>query len=326
MSRAEPVAARWAARLPAGLAFALRELRGARQGFAVFLSCLAFGVAAIAGIGSFSRALSDGLEREGRAILGGDAAFTLTQREASDLELGFFSVRGEVSRVASLRAMARTAAGEAALAELKAVDAVYPLAGRLELSPQMSAGALFAPGRGLPGAAAEAALLARLGLRIGDEVRIGDARFEIRAEIVSEPDKLSSGIGLGPRLMISAGDLPATGLIRPGSLVRWSYRLLLPDAAPQTLDALMGAAHERFDDAGFEMRTRAGATPSSSATWIASASSSPWWRSPRCWWAASASPMRCRAISPESARPSPPSRRWAPRAARCSPPTPWKWG
>ncbi|MEP9349555.1 FtsX-like permease family protein [Xanthobacter sp. KR7-225] len=249
-------------RLPAALAFALRELRGARQGFGVFLLCLALGVAAIAGIGSFARALTEGLDREGRAILGGDAAFTLTQREASDIELGFFTLRGEVSRVASLRAMARTLAGEAALAELKAVDPVYPLAGRLELSPSMSPGALFAPGHGLPGAAAEPALLARLGLAIGDKVKIGDAMFEIRAALVSEPDKLSAGIGLGPRLLISVGDLPATGLVQPGSLVRWSYRLRLPETAPpEALDALMDAAHERFDDAGFEMRTRHGATP-----------------------------------------------------------------
>ncbi|MBB6308524.1 ABC transporter permease [Xanthobacter tagetidis] len=247
--------------MPAAIAFALRELRGARQGFTVFLLCLALGVAAIAGIGSFARALTEGLDREGRSILGGDASFTLTQREASEMELGFLSGHGEVNRVATLRAMARTAAGDAALAELKAVDPNYPLAGQLELSPPQPPGTLFAPGRGLPGAAAEPALLGRLGLKIGDQVKLGDATFEIRAELVSEPDKLSAGIGLGPRLIISAGDLPATGLIQPGSLVRWSYRVLLPDAAPAALDALMEAAHARFDDAGFEMRTRHGATP-----------------------------------------------------------------
>ena len=63
------------------LRFALRELRGGVRGFGVFLACLALGVAAIAGVGSFSRALTDGLAREGTSLLGGDAAFSLIQRE-----------------------------------------------------------------------------------------------------------------------------------------------------------------------------------------------------------------------------------------------------
>jgi putative ABC transport system permease protein len=38
----------------------------------VFIACIALGVAAIAGVGSFARSLGDGLAREGRVILGGD--------------------------------------------------------------------------------------------------------------------------------------------------------------------------------------------------------------------------------------------------------------
>ena len=54
--------------------FALREMRGGLRGFAVFIACIALGVAAIAGVGSFARSLGDGLAREGRVILGGDVA------------------------------------------------------------------------------------------------------------------------------------------------------------------------------------------------------------------------------------------------------------
>ena len=69
--------------------FALRETRGGLRGFAVFIACIALGVAAIAGVGSFARSLSDGLAREGRAILGGDVAFSLIAREASAAERTF---------------------------------------------------------------------------------------------------------------------------------------------------------------------------------------------------------------------------------------------
>jgi putative ABC transport system permease protein len=69
------------------LRLALRELRGGLRGFYVFIACIALGVMAIAGVGSFARALVDGLAREGRAILGGDLSLSLIQREASTEEL-----------------------------------------------------------------------------------------------------------------------------------------------------------------------------------------------------------------------------------------------
>ncbi len=65
------------------LRLALRDLRGGLRGFYVFIACIALGVMAIAGVGSFSESLSKGLARQGRVILGGDISFSLIQREAS---------------------------------------------------------------------------------------------------------------------------------------------------------------------------------------------------------------------------------------------------
>ena len=84
--RALPAPRRRHARLPLTLRLALREVRGGLRGFAVFIACIAIGVAAIAGITSVSRSLGDGLGREGRRILGGDLTFSLINREASPAE------------------------------------------------------------------------------------------------------------------------------------------------------------------------------------------------------------------------------------------------
>ena len=70
------------------LRFAARELRGGLRGFYVFIACIALGVMAIAGIGSVAAGLADGLAREGRVILGGDLAFSLSLREAGADERG----------------------------------------------------------------------------------------------------------------------------------------------------------------------------------------------------------------------------------------------
>jgi len=104
-------------RLRTALRFAWRELRGGLRGFGVFIACIALGVMAIAGVGSVAASLSEGLAREGRTLLGGDAAFSLMQREAKPDEIAFLRSRGEVSVAATLRAMARTGDGRLALVE-----------------------------------------------------------------------------------------------------------------------------------------------------------------------------------------------------------------
>ena len=55
-----------------------------------------------------------------------------------------------------------------------------------------------------------------------------------------------------------------TGLVQPGSLVRWHYRVRLPDAAASdaAIRAVVATAGERFGDAGWDIRTRTTASPS----------------------------------------------------------------
>ncbi len=243
------------------LRFALREMRGGLRGFYVFIACIALGVMAIAGVGSVSSSLGDGLAREGKVILGGDVSFSLIQREATDEENKFVAQRGRMSVAATMRAMSQTSDGRSALVELKAVDRHYPLYGELSLEPAMNLSALLAERDGVFGVAAAPALLARLNLKTGDRISVGATHFEIRAVLNSEPDKLAGGIDFGPRLLMSEAALRTTGLLQPGSLVRWRYRLSLPDASEQATNAIADAAQAQLPDAGWEIRSRTNASP-----------------------------------------------------------------
>ncbi|MGU3492689.1 ABC transporter permease [Xanthobacteraceae bacterium A53D] len=248
-------------RLKAAFTFALRELRGAKRGFGIFLACLVLGVMSIAGVGSFARALTDGLAREGRSILGGDAAFTLVQREATAEEQAVLAAGGTMGRVALSRAMARIPSGDATLVELKAVGGTYPQVGTAELQPAIPFADALKEDGGVFGAVADEMLFSRLELKVGDRIQVGDATFQLRAVLASEPDRLSTGVGFGPRLMISDAALPATGLVQPGSLIRWSYRVVLPDPSPQALEAFVEKVRADAPQAGFEVRTRDSASP-----------------------------------------------------------------
>src|SRR3984885_9354350 len=243
--------------------YALRELRGGLSGFYVFIACIALGVMAIAGVGSVAASLGEGLAREGRTLLGGDVAFSLIQREAKPEEVAFLRSRGQVSVAATLRAMARSGDGQLALVELKAVDETYPMLGELTLNPKMPIADLLAERDGAFGAAVDPTLLARLGLKVGDRVSIGKATFQMRSVVDAEPDKLAGGLGFGPRFLVSEPALRATGLLQPGSLVRWIYRLKLPDDAANdaAATALIDNVRTALPQAGWEIRSRSNASP-----------------------------------------------------------------
>jgi putative ABC transport system permease protein len=245
------------------LRFALRELRGGLHGFYVFIACIALGSMAIACVGSLAASLADGLAREGRVILGGDLAFTLIQREAAPAEREFLQKRGEVSSAATMRAMARTAAGQATLVEMKAVDGTYPLFGTAVLDPAGPLADALAQRDGVFGAVADPTLMARLELKPGARITIGNANIEIRAALTSEPDKLAGGIGFGPRLLVSQDALRATGLLQPGSLVRWHYRLRLPnnDASDASAKSVSVQARAQLPEAGWDIRSSSNASP-----------------------------------------------------------------
>src|ERR1700726_612191 len=245
------------------LRYALRELRGGLRGFYVFIACIALGVMAIAGVGSVAASLGEGLAREGRTLLGGDVAFSLIQREAKPDEIAFLRSRGQVSVAATLRAMARTGDGRLALVELKAVDRAYPMLGELTLDPKMPVADLLAERDGAFGAPADASLLARLDLKIGDKVGIGSATFQIRSVVGAERDRLAGGLGFGPRFLVSEAGLRATALLQPGSLVRWIYRVKLPDNAAndRAATALADDVRSALPEAGWEIRSRGNASP-----------------------------------------------------------------
>ena len=246
------------------LRFAARELRGGLRGFYVFIACTALGVMAIAGVSSLAAGLAEGLAREGRVILGGDLAFTLSMRSANAEERAFLDRQGAVSLAATMRAMARAQDGRTTLVEVKAVDSNYPLYGSVAADPPQPLEQTLAYRNGAFGAAAESGLLARLSLGPDARITLGSAIIEIRAILTSEPDKLSGGIGFGPRLLVSEQALQASGLLQPGSVVRWHYRLRLPennrtDAAVRTVAA---TAQSELPKAGWELRSRANASPS----------------------------------------------------------------
>ncbi|XWN32016.1 MAG: FtsX-like permease family protein [Devosia sp.] len=241
--------------------FAWREMRGGLRGFYVFLACIALGVGTIAAVNSLATGLSQGIAAEGQSLLGGDVAFSLIHRRASDEERAYLDTQGIVSEVATLRAMARTEGASQTLVELKAVDNLYPIYGSLDLASGRPVAEVMNTGN--PVAVVDESLLATADLAIGDTISLGRLNVEIADTIDREPDRLAGGIAFGPRVMIAVDDLEASGLVRTGSLVRWRYRVAGADGqmGDGALQSLVADARERFPAAGWRIETRTEAAP-----------------------------------------------------------------
>lgn len=232
--------------------FARRELRGGLRDFRIFLACLALGVAAIAAVGTVRSAIEAGLEREGAALLGGDAEMEFTYRFATPEERAWMEARAvNVSEIADFRSMAvvtRNGETERGLTQVKAVDAAYPLIGKAELDPPMPLADALNGADGLPGAVMDPLLIDRLALKIGDLFKLGDQTFQLTAALLREPDNASGGFGLGPRTLVRRAGLEGSGLLAPGTLFSSKYRLDLPDGTD--LSALEPQAMEAFANSG----------------------------------------------------------------------------
>jgi putative ABC transport system permease protein len=234
---------------------ARRELRGGVRGMRIVLACLALGVAAIAAVGSLRAGVERGLETEGRALLGGDISIDGGSQPLPDALRPWLEARGgRISAIILMRSLLVAPSGDRQLIELKAVDGAYPLVGAAVLDPAMPlADALKG------GLVADPLVLERLKLHPGDTVRLGEASFPLRAALTTEPDHASGLALLGPRVMIAAADLPRTGLIQPGSLLTYTWRVLLPPEADPV--ALTAALREAFPNSGWRIRDTSQAAP-----------------------------------------------------------------
>ena len=202
---------------------AWREARAARGRFVFVILAIAAGVGALTGVKGFNESVRHTLLAEARTLMGADLAVRLqvdpTPEEIAFLE-GLRSEGIDFTPVTETVSMASSASVTLPLlSSVKAADlSAYPYYGDLELDP---------PGAGLTEdrVAVSSDLLLRLGVEVGDVIRVGAGEFTIAAVSVSEPDRMTTGFTLGPRVLMTRPGFDRAGLNVPGS--RATERLLL---------------------------------------------------------------------------------------------------
>jgi putative ABC transport system permease protein len=197
---------------------AWRELQASRAKFLFVILSVAIGVAALTGVRGFSDSFQKTLLGEARTIMAADLSARMfrqpTQQEEQQLNvLASHGIqRTEVSDTVSM--VSSPGDPVPLLVSLKAVDPrQYPFYGTVVLEP---AGDLRQVLTDATVVVAED-LLIRLHTQVGASLKIGDSTFRIAAVLVREPDRMSSGMGLGPRVMMTQSALEKSGLLQQGS-------------------------------------------------------------------------------------------------------------
>jgi putative ABC transport system permease protein len=229
-----------------------RDLSTRIRGLRLLAICLFLGVATLAAIGSLTAGISEELSRRGQTILGGDVEIGIAQRQASADELAAMRKVGAVSETVRLRAMA--IGEDSLLAELKAVDGLYPHYGKLKLA---GTGTAKTPEKGE--IYIGPTLSERLDIKQNETVRFGEATFKVAGIIAEEPDRLGEGFTLGPVAIINMASLPDTKLIQPGSMYEAKYRIKLPPQQDAT--AIAKSLEAQFPSAGWEITDRSNGAP-----------------------------------------------------------------
>ena len=211
-----------------------RDLRSGE--LRLLLIAVTLAVAALTAVGFFSDRLQGGLQRDARQLLGGDAV-VVSDNPPEPVWAEQARMQGLQSVLTlSFPTMGRAPdalGGATRLVSLKAVDAGYPLRGRLRLARDAS-DTVGEPAEAIPGPGevwVDPALLEALALKLGDSLWLGDRAFRLARLIALEPDRGAGFINFAPRVLMNTADLASTGLVQPASRITYRLAVAGPDPA-----------------------------------------------------------------------------------------------
>ena len=226
-------------------AIAWRDLKSAPGKFAFVVLSVAVGVAALVGVRGLSDSFRNSLSTEARSLMAGDLSARMARPPTPDEKNKIAEIVRQSGKADADRLRATWSTETISMASvppdpvplvvsLKAVDpSEYPYYGTAKLEPEMGLQ------QALTGDSAVVAdeFLIRLNAHVGEMMRLGGRNFRIAAVLKQEPDRITAGAGLGPRVMISQASLAVTGLVAPGSRVGQRLLVKLPAKSSSGLTA-----------------------------------------------------------------------------------------
>ena len=137
------------------------------------------------------------------------------------------------------------------LVDLKAVSGGYPFYGELGSAPPLPPDRAPADVLGDHSALVAQEALSRLGLEVGDEIRLGRRTLRIAGVLVAEPDRLPAGLSFGPRVIVGMAAQEAAGVFPFAGFGGYRVLVRLP----------VESSRERLDQVAETLRLALGEDP-----------------------------------------------------------------
>lgn len=219
-----------------------RELRSGEV--IVLLAAVALAVAALTAVGFLTDRIGRAVERQANEILAAD----LRLRSPNPIPVEWHDVAAEhdlrSAETANFPSVVFSDNDLSSLATIKVVSDLYPLRGQVRVSDALFADEQIAEGIPDRGEVwADGALLARLGVDVGDRIAVGELEVTVDAVLTYRPDQSIGFASLAPSLLLNMEDMEATGLVSTGSRIRYA---MLVAGLDDNVDAFYDAIEDRL--------------------------------------------------------------------------------
>jgi putative ABC transport system permease protein len=208
----------------------IRTWRGGELGLILWSLILA--VAVVTSVSLLAERIEKALTQESSSFLAADLVVRSSKEapsewleEAARLNVSTAKIMGFASIVFF--------GDELHLASIKAVQDNYPLRGEIKRSttpftrdPNLIESVSYGPSKGE--AWVDARLLPLLSIQLGDVIELGDITLKVSQILVEEPDGSSYSF-FGARVLMNYADIPASGVVQPGSRVTYRYLMAAND-------------------------------------------------------------------------------------------------
>ncbi|WP_310571396.1 FtsX-like permease family protein [Gemmatimonas sp.] len=231
------------------LRLAWRESRTARRRLALYMSSIAFGVAALVAIDSFAGNVTRSIREQSRTLLGGDMALQARAAFPAVVDTLLDSLRTDniaTSRVTTFASMALAEpSGGTRLVQVRAVSPGYPFYGEIETIPANAWSRVHNESIVF----VDPSLLVALDASVGDSLRLGQKMFAIAGTLGNVPGDAGITAVIGPRVYVSDTWLGATALLKFGSRAEYDVVLKLPAslATPAAAKTMARDLRRRID-------------------------------------------------------------------------------
>lgn len=236
------------------LKFALRQATRSSRQAVLFMVCVVLALAGVVAVNGFAESVNRSVDKDARTLHGADVivrayngisgpvatridTLQRTGALAATRYLEFYSVVRALDDTASL------------LANIKIVEHAYPLYGSVRLQSGRPFHKVLQSGSTV----VAQAVLDRLGLQVGQMLRVGYTDLTIADVVLLEPDRPVSFFSFGPRVFVSDADTAALGLVEKGSRIRHVMLLKLADAAD--IPAVAGELENLAAESGERVNT-----------------------------------------------------------------------